>query len=592
MDKPVLDISQFQPPEKMDYKKIAKQIDGVILRAGYTGYVTGKAATDSAFEKHYLEFTRLKIPIGVYWVVVGNSADMGRREASFLLERIKGKAIELGVWCDTEWIEENKKAVYIPQKNSKQQNTDCVQAFCESVEAAGHSVGIYSAEYWFDNHLIQSRLTHWPWWVANYQEKPKISHVMWQYTSSGKLDGYSGNLDLNKKEVQQLAQPQIYTPILKRKAPISALQDPGTITAGSRYTSGFDVTPRPLGLADGRPSYGHKGIDFAVGKGTPLYALFDGSLWSTWETSGGNIIKLTTSNGLGITYRHLDSYVKKTGSVKKGDLIAYSGNSGGASTGPHLHVDIFDSNKGCHDAYPYVAGIWDQYGKSTGSGSTTTVYADTDQYEYELPSPAYYTVDTESGGQLRVRRSPGTDKDIVRAIDNGSAISVDKRCDLPNGERWARIKAQPWNWICLFNGRSWLVKDAPLPAHRYLFGPGRVYQVLDSIQGYSEPGWQGEYRKIAFKDHPILVVERYDTADGLVFGKTVDNVWYLLYSEKYGWSVRGGWLETDRFDLILDSGTDVKTGSFTELLELMKEYGQGVLRSPTGNNLEVQFERS
>ena len=53
MPRKILDLSQWQPPEAIDYDVVSQQVDGVILRAGYTGYETGKGATDTAFERHY-----------------------------------------------------------------------------------------------------------------------------------------------------------------------------------------------------------------------------------------------------------------------------------------------------------------------------------------------------------------------------------------------------------------------------------------------------------------------------------------------------------------------------------------------------------
>lgn len=103
---------------------------------------------------------------------------------------------------------------------------------------------------------------------------------------------------------------------------------------------------RKLGL----PLDKHNGLDIRARMGTPLYACQDGQIVSYVDRSGGvgvDILgaKTTTLNSLKHSlkarYYHLRSYLYETGkSIKQGQLIGYSGNTGGASTGPHLHFAI------------------------------------------------------------------------------------------------------------------------------------------------------------------------------------------------------------------------------------------------------------
>lgn len=331
----------------------------------------------------------------------------------------------------------------------------------------------------------------------------------------------------------------IYTPILKRSANVTALQDPATIT-GKRYNSGLDTTIRPLGVADGRPYKGHKGIDFGVGVGTPVYAPFGGSIWTTWTDSGGYRLTITLGN-IKIGFNHLSSFVVSRGTVYKGDLIAYSGNSGHATTGAHLHVDVFTLNNSCLDCFPFVTGAWTPTDQTATGVVEPIEPGNTDQYEYMLNEPISYMVDTGVDRlPLNVRHAPGTSQAVVGAIKDGEVFTVDKRCDLPSGALWARLTGKPWHWVCLCDGKRWLVADPPPPAHRYYFEPPKVYQAIESIQGYSEPGWQGSFEPIAFADSNIITVERYDTVDGLKFGKSDKGYWYLLFSDKTGWNVRSG----------------------------------------------------
>lgn len=108
----------------------------------------------------------------------------------------------------------------------------------------------------------------------------------------------------------------------------------------------------------------HTGLDFGCKKGTKLYACTSGtiSINSQSQTSGyGYSLKIMGDDGKMIIYGHCNSFVKTSGRVTKGELIAYSGNTGNSS-GPHLHFEIRHSpyrwsNKGSGDdenPLPYI----------------------------------------------------------------------------------------------------------------------------------------------------------------------------------------------------------------------------------------------
>ncbi|MEN9582713.1 MAG: hypothetical protein RL641_667 [Candidatus Parcubacteria bacterium] len=92
----------------------------------------------------------------------------------------------------------------------------------------------------------------------------------------------------------------------------------------------------------------HNGVDFGASIGTPVYAMADGVVEGTGDTdiqcprvSFGRFILIKYSNELASTYGHLSVISVTIGqTVKKGQLVGYSGNTG-YSTGPHLHVSVY-----------------------------------------------------------------------------------------------------------------------------------------------------------------------------------------------------------------------------------------------------------
>ncbi|WP_175410784.1 peptidoglycan DD-metalloendopeptidase family protein [Streptomyces sp. TRM64462] len=83
----------------------------------------------------------------------------------------------------------------------------------------------------------------------------------------------------------------------------------------------------------------HTGIDFPVQYGTPVMAATDGTVRTQWNSAYGNMVIVTAKDGTETWYCHLSSAKIRSGPVKAGDVIAYSGNSGN-STGPHLHFEV------------------------------------------------------------------------------------------------------------------------------------------------------------------------------------------------------------------------------------------------------------
>lgn len=92
----------------------------------------------------------------------------------------------------------------------------------------------------------------------------------------------------------------------------------------------------------------HSGVDFGAPIGTPIYAVADGIVRGVGDTdlqckgvSFGKWVFIEHFNGLSTTYGHLSATSVKAGQeVKRGELIALSGNTG-HTTGPHLHLTVY-----------------------------------------------------------------------------------------------------------------------------------------------------------------------------------------------------------------------------------------------------------
>lgn len=117
---------------------------------------------------------------------------------------------------------------------------------------------------------------------------------------------------------------------------------PSILPVSGTLMSGFGNRNHPV---SGHVKF-HEGLDFACEVGTPIYASGNGviEVAESGEHGYGICLNIDHQNGYATKYAHLSKMVARPGqSVTRGQLIAYSGNTG-LSTGPHLHYEV--SHKG------------------------------------------------------------------------------------------------------------------------------------------------------------------------------------------------------------------------------------------------------
>ncbi|MEO0608466.1 MAG: M23 family metallopeptidase [Pseudomonadota bacterium] len=92
----------------------------------------------------------------------------------------------------------------------------------------------------------------------------------------------------------------------------------------------------------------HKGTDFAAPTGTPIYAAGNGVVERASRYGGyGHYVRIRHSKGFKTAYAHMSRYgrgVRSGVRVRQGQIIGYVGSTG-ASTGPHLHYEVYKNGK-------------------------------------------------------------------------------------------------------------------------------------------------------------------------------------------------------------------------------------------------------
>lgn len=183
-----IDVSKWQGV--IDWKKVKNSgTEFAIVRIGYGMYDSQK---DSQFENNYAGCLENNIPVGVYLYSYALNTDEAKKEAEVVLNWLNGRKLNLPVYIDME----DKSQ----QNLGKDTLTNIINTFCTEIEKAGYWAGVYANKYWFTSVLDGAYLgDRYTCWVAQYNDVNTYqgNYDMWQYTSSGSVDGIDGSVDMN-----------------------------------------------------------------------------------------------------------------------------------------------------------------------------------------------------------------------------------------------------------------------------------------------------------------------------------------------------------------------------------------------------------
>ena len=190
-----IDVSKFQG--NIDWNAVkADGITFAIIRCGYRGYGSGALVEDSTFRRNIQGATAAGIKVGVYFYSQAIDEAEAVQEASMVVSLVQGYSLPYGVYFDTEKVAgDTGRADGI----SAAQRTANAVAFCEAIQAAGYKAGVYSYASWFYNNLNFANISKYRTWIAQYRDTLDFaySYNIWQYTSQGRVNGISGNVDMN-----------------------------------------------------------------------------------------------------------------------------------------------------------------------------------------------------------------------------------------------------------------------------------------------------------------------------------------------------------------------------------------------------------
>ena len=189
-----IDVSKWN--KEIDWEKVkAAGVDFAIIRCAYRGSSTGSLVEDPYFKKNIEGATKAGIQVGVYFFTQAVNVTEAMEEASIAVSLVKDYPIAYPIFIDTEGAGANARAANLDVET----RTEVCRTFCETVEAAGYNAGVYASKNWLNKNLDTEKLSNYYTWLAEYKGEATYegNYDFWQYTSSGKVDGIDGRVDLN-----------------------------------------------------------------------------------------------------------------------------------------------------------------------------------------------------------------------------------------------------------------------------------------------------------------------------------------------------------------------------------------------------------
>ena len=192
-----IDVSKFQ--KAIDWNLVAQDgVEFAFIRVGNRTYgSSGKLMEDDYFDANMQGALKAGIKVGVYIYSQAITEEEVLEEANFVLEKIAPYNVECPVVFDVEKVSAagGGRMNYI----TVEERTHLTQIFCQTIENAGYKPMIYHNTEMGALMLDLTALEGYDKWFAAYTDTLyyPYEYKVWQYSSTGKVQGINGDVDLN-----------------------------------------------------------------------------------------------------------------------------------------------------------------------------------------------------------------------------------------------------------------------------------------------------------------------------------------------------------------------------------------------------------
>ena len=191
------DISRYNGSVNFKSMKSAG-VDYVMIRLGARGYSTGQITLDDKFVENIEAAIEAELNIGVYFYSQAVNQEEAVQEANFVIQNLEPyKAhIQYPVAFDMENISNDNARI---DGLSREDKTSIAASFLSSIQAAGYVPMVYGNKEWLIKNIDLTKLQDYDVWLSEDQDIPDYPYLyaMWQYTTTGVLNGVKGDVGLN-----------------------------------------------------------------------------------------------------------------------------------------------------------------------------------------------------------------------------------------------------------------------------------------------------------------------------------------------------------------------------------------------------------
>lgn len=191
-----IDVSKWQGD--IDFSKLkASGVEFVIIRVGSSNGLNGENFVDSKFIQNVKNANAVGIPVGIYFYSYASTIDRAISDAKWIVEQIKDYKVDLPIAFDWEnWGSFNKFDV------SFFGLTNIAKGFMDTIKDAGYDAMLYSSKTYLENIWLP---TSYPVWLAHYTKNTNYTgdYSFWQICSNGRVDGISGDVDINIRYIEK-----------------------------------------------------------------------------------------------------------------------------------------------------------------------------------------------------------------------------------------------------------------------------------------------------------------------------------------------------------------------------------------------------
>lgn len=451
-----IDVSEWNGT--INWTKVKQAgIQFAFVRMSWRGYGGGTLNPDNAAFVNLKGAIAAGIPVGVYIYSQAVTEAEAKAEADYIISQIQGYNVTLPVVMDFEFASENGTLtgrLYDKFKStnatSKNAATKVCVAFCKQVASKGYTPMVYANADMLRNHLNASTISaSYPVWLANYTTKTDYTgdYSYWQYSSTGKVSGISGNVDMNVRYMKDVGGSAGGTsPEVTVTAPalVSAANSNGGVTVTWEQVSdakGYRIYRKEpggswtrIGNVSSNKTVTYKDSTAVSGK-EYIYTVrgYNGSVLSGYDKTGVSTLYLAapalksaegSSSAIKVTWSKVDGaegyyvYRKISGgkwgriaTVKNNSTVTYSDKTGTKGTTYYYTVRAY---KGSTKSYYVTSGV----------SAVKASYMD-----YKTTASVYY------------RSGPGTSYAKKGLFAEGRTISVEVGYSKKaNGYTWYRFK--------------------------------------------------------------------------------------------------------------------------------------------------------